>query len=40
MRNDSKVAVNCESCYGNNNIKPSDDTLFIINRRNLPKTYS
>jgi len=38
VRGGSKVAANCESCHGNHNIRPSDDTLSTINKRNLPKT--
>lgn len=38
IRGGSKVAANCESCHGNHNIRPSDDTLSTINARNLPKT--
>ena len=34
----STVAANCQSCHGNHNIRPSDDTLSSINKKNLPQT--
>lgn len=37
-RGGSKEAANCESCHGNHNIRPSDDTLSTINKKNLPQT--
>jgi hypothetical protein len=37
-RGGSKEAANCQSCHGNHNIRPSDDTLSSINKKNLPET--
>jgi predicted CXXCH cytochrome family protein len=31
-------AANCESCHGNHDIRPSDDSLSSINKKNLPQT--
>ncbi len=37
-RGGSKEAANCESCHGNHNVRPSNDSLSTINRKNLPQT--
>lgn len=38
VRGGSKLAANCESCHGNHNIRPSNDPLSTINKKNLPET--
>ncbi len=38
VRGGSKVAANCESCHGNHNIRPSNDSLSSISKKNLPNT--
>lgn len=37
-RGGSKEVAYCGSCHGNHNIRPSDDTLSSINKKNLPVT--
>lgn len=37
-RGGSKEAANCESCHGYHNVRPSDDSLSTINKKNLPQT--
>jgi hypothetical protein len=37
-RGGSKEAANCESCHGNHNVRPSDDSLSTISKKNLPQT--
>ncbi len=38
IRGGGKEAANCESCHGNHNVRPSDDSLSTINKKNLPET--
>lgn len=33
-----KEAANCESCHGYHNVRPSNDSLSTINKKNLPQT--
>lgn len=37
-RGGSKEAANCESCHGYHNVRPSDDPLSTVNKKNLPQT--
>ena len=37
-RGGSSEAANCESCHGYHNVRPSDDPLSSINKKNLPET--
>lgn len=38
IRGGSKEAANCESCHGYHNVRPSDDSLSTVNKKNLPQT--